>query len=1396
MAQRPVIFLAFANDKLDTARYLRNLPKELDGIRRALQKAVQAGLCEVVERANVTIDDILDVFQDPLYQDRVAVFHYGGHADGYQLLLERYQAATLSDLGQPVVAANQVAHGAGLVAFLGRQTSLKLIFFNGCSTQQQALDLVGVGVPIVVGTSQRINDEVATALSVRFYSGLGSGLGIDRAWQEAVDGLKMAQGSQNNPTAVRGMYREEGEEDTGDRFPWEMSVRPGSEIVKLWNLPEAVENPLFGLPEIPASYQLPEMPFMFLQRYERQHAQVFFGRSYYVRDLYNRLTSSTSAPLILLFGQSGVGKSSLLDAGLLPRLEGVCEVCYLRRDRELGLLGTLRQALVGGQPAAEPGETETAAPRSPTPEQAREREALAQLEALAAATEGETQQELLALARRLREKQSVMPARPVAGAFAHLPEHELWQRWEQAAGRPVAIIMDQAEEAYTQPDERHNDEMAEFVAVVAQMFNNPLNRPQGRLILSYRKEYHPEIEELLKVKEVPRERVFLRHLDRKDIVQVVTGLTRTEALRKRYHLQVQEALPGIVADDLLQDKDSSIAPVLQILLTKMWQLTEHNDQREFTVDKYQELDSEGLLLDDFFNQQIQKLAQKNPEVDRSGLALDILYFHTTSLGTSDVCTIVELNERYKHRDDLDQILHTLKELYLLAQYRPGVTGLAHDTLGPLIQKNFINSLRAGQRATRIMQNKIGDFEKDNRIFLDKTDLAIVEAGLLGMHYLSENEKKLVHRSRKKRSWRQFWRYSTLAIFATTFIVIAILGRMNERNAQKARRQADSLQVEKNRTDRALRKVQISDSINQEIAERERSAKQEAKISANRAKAEAERAETSAKLAEAEAKRAKQAQELAVRKQKEAVLNEFGSKNSEQYAEFQKLASAVQGLQTRLNKEEADFLQYLAKAKELAVVSLAQTQPGTRSHLSLTAYQIRATAFQRLAKAIATNEAALQREGQEWVAKEKELRLAMDRVEEERMLLENGPAAAERLRNQARVRPEPKYDDKLEVRAFYRAKRRLDSLLLLPEEAPEIFEALRQALLKDHGSENDQLHLAESWALRTGGQNELYFTDQVGGLYKTFLLNAEQRLPLTSAPVKLFGEPNQELRTLVVAGDQVFGGLRDGSVVRVAKGSRTLLAKHPSVILAMAYAEGSQALFYSQANELYRYGPADPQPQRIFAGQPGTFIRAMQLVGADLLLFADSRGAIYKTTLGGNAPPEVAYQSGQLLAIHAMAWHPARGWLLVGDNRGQVQLFVNATPAVLASQPLPAPIGLPRRHLGIVSALAVSPDGHYLASGSLDGEILLWNADKRTAADLGKASPALHIRNGKKIFSVSFDKTGGYLLFNDEQHLRICPTDPAVFYRLLCQKTKGELSPDDWNRFVGSTIKQKDCPICK
>jgi hypothetical protein len=87
-AKKPVIFLAFANDRDDTVGYLRNLPDEARRLREVLERAEQAGLCEVVVRTNSTAGDIFKVFQDPKCRNRIAIFHYGGHANGYQLLLE------------------------------------------------------------------------------------------------------------------------------------------------------------------------------------------------------------------------------------------------------------------------------------------------------------------------------------------------------------------------------------------------------------------------------------------------------------------------------------------------------------------------------------------------------------------------------------------------------------------------------------------------------------------------------------------------------------------------------------------------------------------------------------------------------------------------------------------------------------------------------------------------------------------------------------------------------------------------------------------------------------------------------------------------------------------------------------------------------------------------------------------------------------------------------------------------------------------------------------------------------------------------------------------------------------------------------------------------------------
>ncbi len=331
LSNPPVFLLAFANDRSDRAQYLRNLPEELREIRAALDQAKSQGLCDYVYLANATLTEILDTFTNSEYRNRIAGFHYAGHANDFQLMLETNDGRVAT------------ADAAGLAAFLSRQLGLQLVFLNGCSTRRQVEALLEANVPLVIATSQAIKDDVAKEFASRFYRGLASGINVQAAYREAEAAVR-AQGDGNLRNLFWAGAQPALDTIQEERWPWDLYIKKGAEIAGEWNLPEAVGDPLFGIPGVTPG-DLPAEPFRHLSWFTRQDAEIFFGRNYEIRQLYDRITEPAGAPIVLLYGQTGVGKSSLLDAGITPRLEKSHHVLYLRRNQQLGLLGTTAQAL-------------------------------------------------------------------------------------------------------------------------------------------------------------------------------------------------------------------------------------------------------------------------------------------------------------------------------------------------------------------------------------------------------------------------------------------------------------------------------------------------------------------------------------------------------------------------------------------------------------------------------------------------------------------------------------------------------------------------------------------------------------------------------------------------------------------------------------------------------------------------------------------------------------------------------------------------------------------------------------------------------------------------------------------------------------------------------------------
>lgn len=685
---KPVIFLAFANEQGGQGMqgYLRKLPEELRLLEGIIGRAGDKGLCEVVIKTNATLEQILDVFQSAEYRDRIAIFHYGGHASRTGLYLE---------------SSDGHAHEAsaeGLAEFLGQQDGLELVFLNGCSTQSQARGLLDANVSAVVATSQAIDDAVATAFAGHFYNGLAGGASLRVAFNEAESAVVSDRGADTHKL-YRHIGGAEEREFIADDFPWHLFIRPGAENTQNWNLPDAADDPLLGLPELP-ELDLPDRPYRQLNFYTEEDAEIFFGRGYQIRELYYLLTDTSAPPIILYCGQSGVGKSSLLNAGLIPRLKNrdisPHEVRDFRRRRSEGLIAMMTEGL---------------------------------------------------------------------GAASETSFHDAWLGLESAVGNPVTVIADQVEEVFTRPNRDNPAELEDFLDALVPVYAQMSSRPQGKLIISFRKEWVQDIKRRLEERKLPHTVRYLEALDRRGIVEAIEGPASTARLEGKYRLTIADGLADTMAVQLLADDEAAVAPTLQIRLGRMWESA--GSPPVFDHELYESLENEGFGLEQYLDQEFELLCVDHASVMDSGLALDVLEFHTTPRGTAEARTGAELQGRYSHAmDRVQPFVAACKERYLLLDItttRPGDEGrnrtrqtrLAHDTLAPLIRERYDKSPRPGQRACRILENRAVDWRAEPYgATLDDADLAMVRNGADGMRDRSEAERRLVEASVREQAKRE------------------------------------------------------------------------------------------------------------------------------------------------------------------------------------------------------------------------------------------------------------------------------------------------------------------------------------------------------------------------------------------------------------------------------------------------------------------------------------------------------------------------------------------------------------------------------------------------------------------------------------------------------------------
>ena len=230
------------------------------------------------------------------------------------------------------------------------------------------------------------------------------------------------------------------------QFPWRILWRPGAENIKDWNLPEAANNHLVGIPPIPEQHflKLPKTPFLALQQFSKKDAAIFFGRGKQIQELYSKL--SNRPPLILLYGQSGVGKSSLLASGLYPRLEEQFWVVYAKRDPRIGLTATFESVLLNLVK-----ELKLALITEKEKDEAHIK--IKEIEASIPGAQGHIRKKLQ---KELDELQFLLNS--------NIDSFSIWKAIENGQEKTLVVIIDQIEEAFTHlKGTRQEDELSGFL---------------------------------------------------------------------------------------------------------------------------------------------------------------------------------------------------------------------------------------------------------------------------------------------------------------------------------------------------------------------------------------------------------------------------------------------------------------------------------------------------------------------------------------------------------------------------------------------------------------------------------------------------------------------------------------------------------------------------------------------------------------------------------------------------------------------------------------------------------------------------------------------------------------------------------------------------------------------
>ncbi len=455
-------------------------------------------------------------------------------------------------------------------------------------------------------------------------------------------------------------------------------------------------------------------PFKFLDSYTLEDRDIFFGRDEEIEILYEMVFQTK---ILLVYGASGTGKTSLIQSGLAGKFETHDWLSLFVRRKE-NINKSLQEAL--------------------------------------ASAGGNEESDTQALSSNffLEEYEYTESGGSLSPKKVESPINKSLNNIYLKHFRPIYLIFDQLEELYVIGDK---EEQAQFIASVKEILR--VDKPV-KIIFSIREEYLGRLYEFeQEVPELLRKKLRVEPMNLDKVSQVLLGIHAN----KRTHVKLQNGEEDQIIQTVFEKirgegKGLSIPlPYFQVFLDKLYleetkspENPRGDESRQseavFHLETLQNMGDIGDVLRDFLDNQVNYIAREQ-QLDEEDI-WKILSPFVTLDGTKQPITQEDLGPRLPEIDTdlIAQVLQSLETRRILRfSEDDGLYEVAHDSLAKQIAEKRSDEEIALMEVQRLIKTQ-SQLEASVREPFTEKQLNFMEP-FLGKLNLSEEDRIFIEESR-------------------------------------------------------------------------------------------------------------------------------------------------------------------------------------------------------------------------------------------------------------------------------------------------------------------------------------------------------------------------------------------------------------------------------------------------------------------------------------------------------------------------------------------------------------------------------------------------------------------------------------------------------------------------